>query len=1028
MNFEQIARDSLPAGVFDTLPQVVKDMMIAKEISAYELAQENERLHAEEEVNRAELERLRAEEQQRDILRARQERGIAMTRELLRNSSVPERVAQTPSDEGSDRPVPVEEERFDISCEFPNNEPNPVSLVDGRVFGFRKETILGLIPRMREIWDRANNRTNVMRGATGYMLFHIWTNNTRRAGTRAIDISDNDFEGDIDELYEALEYLVKAIKDIAEGYEYIYRQGNVSYIHFYFSASYYPYPNCVLNWGNNIQSIEKRTCFDIFTASDLDVPCTVQVAKRIWGSLTNDIITIDDIIKKAGDKLCILAPHIGVKSIKHIRDYSDFIVELNSPIKSLSVIDPNAIYLLHFNEHIGLLENVKEQKRKITHTSFRPVMKFPKTRKVSASFDIECYFDEEKGEVHTPDLCCATFMYDEFIGNVMEFEGRDCIAQMLDYIGDVAKEFGLKHVELIAHNGGNYDFHYLITSMYNPKAIKNILVRGTGFISFDFKHMGIMFTVKDSYNFLQCSLAKAAESFLGEKDRKTDFPHHEVRSEADLQRVFKEWTDIEKKVHTEFRADPETEKVRMLVTLDHIIKYKEGDAESKKLLDWRKEYCVNDVIVLAKVWIRFKQLVSDIFKCEIVDQTYTLAGLSFRLFEANLPVRLDTHAGHGKIKLHHPYKHEYENMRKALIGGRCISVNGQYKNVAALDVKSLYPAAMAYYDQPYSLYRKVTGEVSSELGIYYCRVEPVKIYGHGFFPLRYGKEVNYSNEKIEPYEAWYSCVDMEIGRLEGHKITVIPFEDIFVGYSWKHKGLIFKEYIEGVLYKLKLQYEREKNPEKRHIIKIIMNSLWGKYAQKWMDTSYKILNEAECDMQKQECFKLWDTNAFLVKSHQNKQISSKPIQNGVFILSYARYHMFKIWNKVVIPKSICIYSDTDSIMTEFSNMIKDATFELNGEIVPVIGSEMGQLELEFTFSEFITVGKKQYIGKYFDEKENKIKYKKRFKGVPQQYITPELYTWLLECKDNQAQIKFLKFKREWGCVKGYIDSKTVSQT
>ena len=101
-------------------------------------------------------------------------------------------------------------------------------------------------------------------------------------------------------------------------------------------------------------------------------------------------------------------------------------------------------------------------------------------------------------------------------------------------------------------------------------------------------------------------------------------------------------------------------------------------------------------------------------------------------------------------------------------------------------------------------------------------------------------------------------------------------------------------------------------------------------------------------------------------------------------------------------------------------------FEIDGRLMPVIGKEMGQLELEHVFDEFVTVGKKQYIGKYL--KKEMIKYKKRFKGVPQQYITPELYTHLLESKDNSAQINFLKFKREWGCVKGFVESKNVKQT
>ncbi|MCQ9168418.1 DNA polymerase domain-containing protein, partial [Corynebacterium amycolatum] len=117
--------------------------------------------------------------------------------------------------------------------------------------------------------------------------------------------------------------------------------------------------------------------------------------------------------------------------------------------------------------------------------------------------------------------------------------------------------------------------------------------------------------------------------------------------------------------------------------------------------------------------------------------------------------------------------------------------------------------------------------------------------------------------------------------------------------------------------------------------------------------------------------------------------------------------------------SKCIYSDTDSMCVNKFNF--DAELPSG---MKVVGSELGQLEIEHTFFNMICVGKKQYIGSYYQDGE--IKYKKRFKGVPIQYITPELYIHLLN--DKTAQIKFLKFRREWGSVKGYIESKNVKAT
>ncbi|KAJ2740632.1 hypothetical protein GGI20_005705 [Coemansia sp. BCRC 34301] len=297
---------------------------------------------------------------------------------------------------------------------------------------------------------------------------------------------------------------------------------------------------------------------------------------------------------------------------------------------------------------------------------------------------------------------------------------------MIDWCAELAEEFKHKSIELIAHNGGGYDFHYILNSIYNPSAVKDIMIRNNNFISFKFKHMDIQFSVKDSLNFLLCSLSKAARAFLNDIG-KTYFPHHEIRSDNDLERTFQKWISVDRTI------DVSIEKEKMLITAKNFTRYSE-DNESRRLIDWAKEYCCNDVIVLAKVWVKFKQTVAGIFNCHIVDQTYTLAGLSFRLFEAHLP---------RGIYLHHPIKEDFMNMRKSLVGGRCISVNGMYEDVVCLDVKSLYPAAMAFYDQPYGAFRRVTKEIEHELGIYHCEVTP-----YGLLTEAVRKIVRFANKAV----------------------------------------------------------------------------------------------------------------------------------------------------------------------------------------------------------------------------------------------------------------------------------------
>ncbi|KAF5139575.1 hypothetical protein G9O61_00g022680 [Vairimorpha ceranae] len=180
-------------------------------------------------------------------------------------------------------------------------------------------------------------------------------------------------------------------------------------------------------------------------------------------------------------------------------------------------------------------------------------------------------------------------------------------------------------------------------------------------------------------------------------------------------------------------------------------------------------------------------------------------------------------------------------MKDSLIGGRCISVNGIYENILCLDVKSLYPAAMAFYDQPYGQFRRVQQRMIEELGIYYVRVIPHTKINSNFFPVRYNNKITYNNYGSTQYNAWYTSVDIDI------------------------------------------------------------------------DTNYSIKAESDVDFDEEEAYKIWDTEYMLIKQHKESEYSSKPIQNGVFTLSWARHHMKLLWDASTRPDTECIYSDTDSI-------------------------------------------------------------------------------------------------------------------
>lgn len=130
--------------------------------------------------------------------------------------------------------------------------------------------------------------------------------------------------------------------------------------------------------------------------------------------------------------------------------------------------------------------------------------------------------------------------------------------------------------------------------------------------------------------------------------------------------------------------------------------------------------------------------------------------------------------------------------------------------------------------------------------------------------------------------------------------------------------------------------------------------------------------------------------------------------------------MYQLWNICTIPDAPCIYSDTDNMFVEPKYLSKYSIFILNEHKISVNGKDMGQLEMECTFEELICMRKKEHFGLY-----NSTQYKKRFKIVPSQYVKPELYVYLIADPSNTTQIKLLKFKREYDCVHGYNEIKTV---
>nr|WOF72313.1 DNA polymerase [Saccharomycopsis fibuligera]WOF72339.1 DNA polymerase [Saccharomycopsis fibuligera]WOF72353.1 DNA polymerase [Saccharomycopsis fibuligera] len=898
------------------------------------------------------------------------------------------------------------------------DESQPIHNNVLNLYSFRKETILNMKEELFEFVKSVKKRRHFVNIVNCFGYFGVESKGRFACSSHLTNISQETFETDIDRLFSYFDKVIEKVIDNNHGYEGLFTDNSLLYTTFVFKVYYTSKPRCISNWDMTSYELDLGFC-KLFCANNVKVSCINQCSNRIWGE---SIDSLSDFLSRGKDNLVILNPKPHIESIKDINSYYDLEVCDSSPIKNFSFYSDKFNFVLLYKDHIGVLHSFKRLSSINNFTSFTPLKSGKNKNKVSVCFDIECYFDpnDEMNQVNIPYLCCFCFIINDEISDINYFKGKDCILNMLEYVSTNCEQSNIKNIELVAHNGGNYDFHYIISSLFDSSSIKNILIRNNSFISFTFPYKKVKFHVKDSYSFLLCSLAKAAKAFLPNSENafaKTDFPHHKVKSESDLDTIYKEWDSINEDINVEYEKD------KMIITSENIMNYSKN-GESKKLIDWSIEYCKNDVLVLAKVWIEFKRATFEIFGADIVDNSFTLAGMSFNLFKAYMDLN---------ITLHHPEKLDYLNMRSALYGGRCVSFNGIHDDVVCLDVKSLYPAAMAFYDQPYGSFYRTKFRPKDELGVYYVTVVLNPNSHSNFFPIKdKNNNISYIFKDSHTYQAWYTTVDIDIGIQEGHIIEYTPFDDEGnIGYSWTSKGKIFKSYIQNVLYKYKLKFEKEDNKVKRNVIKIIMNSLWGKFAQKWIDKEYciKLAHEAH-DTEHVDINVIWNTEYVLITSRSDNEQGNKPIQNGLFTLSWARWHMKQLWDAASRYNSLCLYSDTDSIFVRKSDFDLNAYFVLDGEKVKIIGNDIGQLELEVELDQLICAGKKQYIGFKKGVKDNKpyLIQKCRFKGIPSKYIVPDMYSFLLESADNKVYVKFIKFNRIWGAVRGYMETKTLQAT
>jgi hypothetical protein len=285
-----------------------------------------------------------------------------------------------------------------------------------------------------------------------------------------------------------------------------------------------------------------------------------------------------------------------------------------------------------------------------------------------------------------------------------------------------------------------------------------------------------------------------------------------------------------------------------------------------------------------------------------------------------------------------------EFILKGYYGGRCEAFAiGEFTNVNYYDANSLHPYSMLINDYPLPQSIKIgscsINEIINYMGISECIVECPENMLIPILPFR--KNDNKIIYPVGIFKGVWTHALLSYAIDNGYKIL-----EVIKQYIYKDELPIFHDYI-NTLYNLRKKYKAEKNPEEV-TIKLCMNSLYGKFAQKPSDI-YEVIDANISDLEmnrrlrsKYEMELTANGKFFICTKKSNRY----PKNSFPILSSYVTSHS-QIFLHKNMKNERPLYTDTDSIMTQ-NKLSND-----------LIGLEIGQFKLE-KFGEVEIVSPKCY--------------------------------------------------------------------
>jgi len=670
------------------------------------------------------------------------------------------------------------------------------------------------------------------------------------------------------------------------------------------------------------------------------------------------------------------------------------IKELNMDIQIIDYqtdddLDENIKYIVYKNSHFYVLTSF--QKNKINN-------KPKQIHRGLLTFDFETRKTEEYNLVKRTGqklfilkdtICCVYYR---------NYRNTDCenltlitndtkssARQFIDWLNTQSNN-GKKY-NIIAHNGGRFDFYFFIASLTEEELLESqIQLRGTTIISISYK--GHIF--KDSYCFLTDSLKNLSKSFKIDDSKITSFNIRglELTSEQ-------------------------------LCFYRHELKFNEFlelQHSDKEFWDLYEKYCLYDCISLFQIWDKFNKCVNGLIeqinpyllrKCPLMAAS-TIGSHSKKIIVELNKIQgrvakekqgIDYFTGVSYVKEGRKWitvhdMEKYNFLCKFKRGGisHCNQMGKHNGGITGVDIASQYPASLIYSRIP-------TGNSKF--------VEEYDESYHGFYLI---KDCVFNSYKLKPVALAIKDQSLNWASNEMEELYV---DSYMLRYLMENYGLTSFTVIKGLVSNFDIDsseifgryinvfYNEKKNQDTykstgnplynealRQTIKLYLNSLTGKLVE---DPSRHFSLSFDTESNTKLCGK------GVTKTYNDEKINDW-IVCGIMVYSYSKRLLFEYIKCLPDNSNSVIHIETDGIYFNTKHL-SEFTENLNnysGTYPCKFGDDLGNLKIEKTTHNQVAyfLGKKFYCITMNDDyndipRDDKDKNIYRIKGFPQRTINPD---------------------------------------